>query len=106
MTYLLMIFGMAVLTILIKAIVFVLGDRVTFSVLLKEALGFVPVTVLTAIITPMILAPHGQNMELTWRNPQLIAAVATIFVCIITRKQLLTISIGLLVFFSWQYWMV
>lgn len=99
------IIGMAVITFVIKALIFILGDRVAFSTLLKKALSFVPVTVLTAIIVPMVLAPHGQGMELSWRNPQLVAAIVAVLVCAATRHQLLTIIAGLTVFFGWQFWL-
>ena len=99
----LIIIGMAIITFLIKAIIFILGDRIAFSELMKKALGFVPVTVLTAIIVPMVLAPHGQGLELGWRNPQLVAAAVAIGVCAVTRHQLWTIIAGLAVFFSWQF---
>ncbi|HTD02735.1 AzlD domain-containing protein [Undibacterium sp.] len=104
MNYTLMIFGMAAVTVFVKAIMFILGDRVAFPPLLNLALSFVPVTVLTAIIVPMILAPHGKGMELNWHNPQLIASVVAIIVCAFTRKQMLTIVAGLVVFFAWQLW--
>lgn len=97
------ILGMAVITFAIKALVFILGDRIAFSPTMRQALGFVPVTVLTAIIVPMVLAPHGQGMELNWRNPQLAAAVFAVLVCVATRHQLLTIMLGLLAFFGWQF---
>lgn len=97
-----MVLGMAAVTVFIKAAIFVLGGRVSFPPLLQQALGFVPVTVLTAIIVPMILAPHGGGMELDWRNPQLVASIVAVLVCAATRRQLLTIVIGLLVFFGWQ----
>jgi branched-subunit amino acid transport protein len=101
--YTVLILGMAAVTVFVKAAIFILGDRVVFPPLLKEALGFVPVAVLTAIIVPMILAPHGGGMEVTWRNPQLVAALAAIAVCATTRRQLLTICVGLAVFFGWQF---
>jgi branched-subunit amino acid transport protein len=101
-----MILGMAAVTIFIKATIFVLGGRVVFPPLLQQALGFVPVTVLTAIIVPMILAPHGAGLEFTWRNPQLVASIAAILVCAATRRQLLTIVIALAVFFGWQFGML
>lgn len=97
------ILGMALLTFGIKALVFILGDRIAFSPTARQALGFVPVTVLTAIIVPMVLAPHGQGLELTWRNPQLVAALFAIAVCAATRHQLLTILLGLVAFFGWQF---
>lgn len=103
MTYTLMIAGMAVITFVTKAALFVLGDRIVFPALLKEALAFVPVTVLTAIVVPMVLAPNGTGLELTWRNPQLVAAIAAIAVCAATGRQLLTILVALAVFFGWQF---
>lgn len=103
MNYTLMILGMAAVTVVIKAIIFVFGSRMVFPYLLQQALGFVPVTVLTAIIVPMVLAPHGEGLELSWRNPQLIGALAAMLVCAVTRHQLLTIVIALTVFFGWQF---
>jgi len=99
------ILGMAALTVLVKALIFLLGERVRFSPLARQALDFVPVTVLTAIIVPMVLAPHGGGLELDWRNPQLVAAGAAVLVCAVTRQALLTIGVGLVVFFAWQYWL-
>jgi branched-subunit amino acid transport protein len=97
------ILGMAVITFAIKALVFILGDRIRFSATVRQALAFVPVTVLTAIIVPMILAPHGQSLELSWRNPQLVATLVSVAICLATRHQLLTIMLGLSVFFGWQW---
>jgi branched-subunit amino acid transport protein len=97
------ILGMAVITFAIKALVFILGDRIRFSPAMRQALVFVPVTVLTAIIIPMILAPHSAGLELSWRNPQLGAALVSVAICLATRQQLLTIMSGLAVFFGWQW---
>ncbi|MCC8403778.1 AzlD domain-containing protein [Paraburkholderia sp. MMS20-SJTN17] len=102
MSYVVLIVGMAAITWLIRAAVFVLGDRLVFPPLLRTALGFVPVTVLTAIIVPMAVSPHGTSAELTWRNPQLVGALAAIVVSALTRRPLLTIAVGLVVFFVWQ----
>ena len=102
MGYVVLILGMAVITCLIRAAVFVLGERVAFPPLVRTALEFVPVTVLTAIIVPMAVSPHGQGAELTWRNPQLVGALAAIVVSALTKRPLLTIAVGLGVFFLWQ----
>ncbi|WP_144157108.1 AzlD domain-containing protein [Paraburkholderia sp. BCC1885] len=102
MNYVVLILGMALLTWIIRAAVFVLGDRLVFPPLVRTALGFVPVTVLTAIIVPMAVAPHGGGAELSWRNPQLAGALAAIAVSALTRRPLLTIALGLAVFFVWQ----
>ena len=106
MNYTLVILGMAAVTFLIKATIFILGGRVAFPPMLQQALGFVPVAVLTAIIVPMILAPHGAGMEIDWRNPQLIASIAAVMVAAGVRRQLVTIGVGLTIFFVWQLWVV
>ena len=101
-----LILGMAVITCLIRATLFVLGERIAFPPLVRTALGFVPVTVLTAIIVPMTVAPHGGQPELTWRNPQLVGAIAACVVSAATRRPLVTIAAGLAVFFVWQGFVV
>ncbi len=103
MTYVAMILGMTAITVAIRAAIFVLGDRLMFPPLVRQALEFVPVTVLTAIVVPMVVAPHGEGLELTWRNPQLVGALAAVALCAATRHQLLTIVGAMLVFFGWQF---
>ena len=76
--YVFLILGMALVTYAIRAAVFVLGERLAFPPLVRTALSFVPVTVLTAIIVPMTVSPHGGGAELTWRNSQLVAAVVAV----------------------------
>jgi branched-subunit amino acid transport protein len=102
MSYFILILGMALITYVIRSAVFVLGDRLVFPPLVRTALGFVPVTVLTAIIVPMAVSPHGGAPEITWRNPQLVGALAACAICIATRRPLVTIAVGLAVFFVWQ----
>jgi branched-subunit amino acid transport protein len=102
MSYTITILGMALITFVIKAGLFIAGDRIAFPPLVRQALDFVPVTVLTAIVVPMVLAPSGGGIELTWRNPQLVGAVAAVAICALTRHQLLTIVIGLAVFLGWK----
>lgn len=103
MNWTLTILGMAVVTYFTKAAILLLGERISLSANVKQALGFVPICVLTAIIVPMTLAPHGGDMELTWRNPQLVGAIAAIVTALVSRHMLLTIGVGLAVFFGWQF---
>jgi branched-subunit amino acid transport protein len=103
MNYAVMILGMAAITVTIRAAIFVLGGRIMFPPPVRQALEFVPVTVLTAIIVPMVVAPHGVGLELTWSNPQLVAGIAAVGLCAATRHQLLTIVGAMLVFFGWQF---
>jgi branched-subunit amino acid transport protein len=101
--YPLMIAGMAAVTLAIRAAIFMLGHRVAFPPLLRQGLDFVPVTVLSAIVVPMVVGPHRAGLEITWRNPQLVAAIVAVAVCAFTRHQLLTIVGAMLVFFVWQF---
>ncbi|CAL8473340.1 AzlD domain-containing protein [Caballeronia novacaledonica] len=103
MNYITLILGMAVVTYVIRAAVFVLGERLPFPPIVRTALSFVPVTVLTAIIVPMAVSPHGNGAEITWRNPQLVASIVAIIVCALTKRPLLTIAVSLTVFFVWQF---
>jgi branched-subunit amino acid transport protein len=103
MNFVVLILGMALVTFAIRAAVFVLGDRIPFPPIVRTALSFVPVTVLTAIIVPMTVSPHGGGAEITWRNAQLVAALAAIVVCVVTKRPLLTIAVSLAVFFVWQF---
>lgn len=102
MTETVMILGMAALTFGIRIVLLLAGERLVLPAPLREALEFVPVTVLVAIIVPMVLAPGGGGLELTWRNPHLVGAAAAVAVCLKTRHALLTIALGLLAFFLWQ----
>lgn len=103
MNYALMIAGMAAVTIAIRAAIFVLGERIVFPAPARQALDFVPVTVLSAIIVPMVVAPRGAGLEITWRNPQLVAAVVAVALCALTRHQLLTIVAAMAVFLGWKF---
>lgn len=103
MNYALMIAGMAAVTIAIRAAIFVLGDRIAFPPLVRQALDFVPVTVLSAIIVPMVVAPHGDGLEITWRNPQLVGAIVAVVLCALTRHQLLTIVASMAAFLAWKF---
>ena len=103
MNYALMIAGMAAVTVAIRAAIFVLGDRIVFPPPVRQALDFVPVTVLSAIVVPLVMAPHGAGLEITWRNPQLVAAIVAVVLCALTRHQLLTIVGAMVVFLVWKF---
>lgn len=102
MSYTWMIVGMALATLVCKASFFLLGSRVVFPSLLREALGFVPVTVLTAIIVPLVVAPEG-TLDFSWRNPQLIATLAAIGIAAAARNPLITIVGAMATFFLWRF---
>ena len=70
---------------------------------LIEALGFVPIAVLTAIIVPAVLIdPANQHIAVT-DNPRLLAAFIAIAVALITRQVITTIGAGLATLWALQW---
>ena len=60
----------------------------------EEALSFVPITVLTAIIVPAVLLGDDGNIILL-DNARLPATIIAIFVALVSRSVVMTISAGL-----------
>lgn len=98
----LIITGMFAVTFGVRFVLFARADKVVMPAFIERALKFVPVAVLTAIITPMILMPN-QHMDLSLSNPWLLGAFAAFVVGIWQQQQLLTILVGVLVFFIAKY---
>lgn len=97
----LMIAGMALINLAIRWPVYLFADHVRFPPIVERALAFVPVTVLTAIIVPMVLYPtDGGDIQLSWRNPYLIGAIVAAIVSWRWHKLMPTILIGMAVFFA------
>jgi branched-subunit amino acid transport protein len=93
-------------------VVMVLGGLATFAIratfillvgqreipdLLRRALRYIPPAVLTAIILPELLLPAGE-LNLSLANPNLLAGMAAALVAWRTRSVLLTILVGMAVF--------
>ncbi|MEO9654637.1 AzlD domain-containing protein [Marinomonas sp.] len=96
------IFGMFIVTFGVRFVLFARAHKVVMPDWLERALKFVPVAVLTAIITPMIFVLNGQ-LTLSLANPWLWGASAAFAIGIWRQQQLLTISVGVLVFFLGKY---
>lgn len=93
-----MIGGMALINLAIRWPVYLFADHVRFPPLIERALAFVPVTVLTAIIVPMILMPGGGEAEIDWRNPYLVASIVAAVISWRWHKLMPTIIVGMAVF--------
>ncbi len=65
-----------------------------FPTAFKEALGFVPISVLTAILVPEVLVGEDNNIMLL-DNSHLPAAIIAVVVALISRSIVITISVGL-----------
>jgi|SRR5579883_613498 len=70
-----------------------LGNK-QLAPLLQQALRFVPVAVLSALIAPALLMPTG-TLALSFTNSRLLAGLLAILVAWRTRNILLTIAIGM-----------
>ena len=98
-----LIAGMALVTFLIRYGLLPLSGRITFSRETTRALGYVPPTVLTAIIVPAALLPDGHTLQFSLSNPYLVGAVLTAVIGRLTQHLLVTIVGGMTSFLLWQW---
>lgn len=94
----LMIAGMSAVTYAVRYPLLALAGRRQLPSAIARALNYVPVAVLTAICLPMVLLPAGQ-WAVSPANPWLLGAIASVLVSWRTRNLLVTIGVGMLVFF-------
>ena len=69
---------------------------------LEDALGFVPIAVLTAIIVPAVLLNDNDTIAIV-DNTRFYAALVAIIVALVTRSVLATISTGLMALWTLTY---
>ncbi|MBR7888552.1 AzlD domain-containing protein [Marinomonas sp. A79] len=96
------ILGMFVVTFGVRFVLFARAHKVVMPPFLEKALRFVPVSVLTAIISPMILM-KDDHLHLSLLNPWLLGALAAFVIGVWRQQQLLTICVGVAVFFVTKY---
>jgi len=92
--------GLVTFTIRLSFI-WIIGQR-AIPPLFRRALRLVPPAVLTAIIFPEIFMPTGQ-LDLTFGNARLLAALLAILVAWRTRSAVLTIVVGMLAVWLFQW---
>ncbi len=63
--------------------------------LLARALHHVPVAMLTAIAVPAVVFSPPATLDLSWRNPRLIAALAAAVVAWSRRGTVVTMAVGM-----------
>ena len=86
------IVGLLTLGIRLSFIVFM--DKMRVSPKAQQALRFVPITVLSALIAPALFFPRG-SLDISVSNFRLIAGVLAILVAWRTKNVLLTIFTGM-----------
>lgn len=90
-----LILGMALLTFVPRYLPFGLAGKISLSPLLKSALNYVPIAVLTAIVVQNSLIRDGV-IEFSVHNHHLVATAAALLTAILSRHLFLTIAIGLI----------
>jgi len=98
---LLLIVGMAAVTMATRIPVLVWLSKRKLPEGLFRALHYVPPAVLAAIIVPAVLLPEGM-LALGWDNAPLVAGFVAVLVSWRTRNLLLTILVGMAVFLAWR----
>ncbi len=101
MNELLVVGGMAAVTLFIRYPTMAVLSRVRLPDQVIRALRFVPVAVLTAIVVPALVAPGGVP-SLALSNAYLWVGIITVFVAWRTHNLLATIVIGMALFFVWR----
>ena len=72
---------------------------------LIDALGFVPISVLTAIIVPAVLIDPTTQQIIVMHNARLYAATIATIVALLTSNVIATISSGLATLWVLQWWL-
>lgn len=101
MNELLLIFGMFLVTFAARYPLLVLVGRIQLPKRVFQALRFVPVAVLTAIIVPAMVMPQG-SIFIGINNAYLIAGIISMLIAWRTKSLLPTIGGGMLVFLLWR----
>ena len=88
---------MALVTYIPRYLPFALAGRLRLPGTLEQALDFVPIAVLTAIIAQSSLV-RGGELDVSLANLHALAAIAAFGAALLWRKLFVTIAVGLLCF--------
>ena len=72
---------------------------------LIDALAFVPIAVLTAILVPAVLIDPATQQIIVIGNERIVAAVVATIIALLTRNVIATISSGLATLWVVQWWL-
>lgn len=92
-----LILSMGIVTYLPRLLPMLLADKLVLPLWLKNALAFVPIAVLTAIVTQAAFVRDG-TLDLSLSNFHALSAGVAFVVALLTRHMFLTIGAGLLCF--------
>ncbi|NBE99425.1 AzlD domain-containing protein [Nonomuraea sp. KC401] len=99
MSMLLLIIGMGLCSFLPRYLpLAVLAGR-EMPAVVEMLLKYTPPAVLAALVFPAVLTPSGKGIELTLANPYLIGGAITFAAGVISKRFLLSTSIGIAAFY-------
>lgn len=102
MSEVVLIGGMALVTFVIRYPALALVGHIHLPDPVVRGLRYVPIAVLTAITVPAVVIPQGDAVWVGIRNAHLVAALVAGAVAWRSKSLLLTIVIGMGVFFVWR----
>ncbi|MBC3767153.1 AzlD domain-containing protein [Neptunicella marina] len=91
------IVGMVIVTFIPRYLPLAMANRVHLSPTLIKALSYVPIAVLTVIISQTVFYQHGQ-LNTQWNNPYLLGALASAICAFMQPRLLISIVVGMLVY--------
>lgn len=94
---LLIIFGMAAVTLLTRCFFFILDRPWTLPAWAHRALQYAPVAALAGVVLPEVVMSQGQLVA-TWQDARLFAAVAGALAFFWRRSVLATLIVGMAVY--------
>ncbi len=94
MSYALLILAMALVTFTPRFVPFFMASKLQLPNRVEQALGYVPIAVLTIIIFQTALYKEG-NMWLSLNNPYIGASVAACLTALLQKRLFVTISVGM-----------
>ncbi len=92
-----LILCMGLVTFLPRLLPMGFADKLVLPDWLKNALAFVPIAVLTAIVTQATFV-RNSGLDISWGNHHAVAALVAFLIGLITRKLYLTVMAGLVCF--------
>ena len=96
------IFGMGVITYLIRLSLMGLWEGVEITAVWQRALKFVPIAVLSAIILPEMVQPGG-TLNISLENGRLMGGLIAILVAWYTKSLLWPVAVGMVVVWLWTW---
>jgi branched-subunit amino acid transport protein len=94
--------GVSVSTFVLRASFIVFVDPHRFPHWFRQALKFVPPAVLAAIVVPGLVMPEG-SLDLSLRNPRLLAGLVAIAATLRVRNAVAAIGTGMATLWALQW---